>query len=408
MKIINTIAALVVSAGSLVNAAQTGDITKDSFIKSAGERIEKAGLPGVAVAVVRPNGNYWAHGFGYADIASQKPMTEDTIIAIASISKTIAGAAAMQLVEKGDVNLNRNISNHLPFAVENPKQPGKTITLRHALTHTTGILDYDPVYNSDIVYHYGGDNPLELSSFVEDYLTPAGQYYSATNNFADTVPGSTAAYSNIVFGLVGTLIEHVSKQPFNEYTRDNIFKPLGMDASGWKYHEVNAANVGTQYVRTDSGYTPEQLQGKTYDGWRAVKPHGLATYPDGGLRTSVSDLSRFLATVMNGGAYKGARILSEKTIKNMLTPQTFETADGKTYAHPDRGLVFGMRLIGDLRVTGHTGSDPGVNTYMFFDPETKAGAIFFTNSSMYKEEQSDLAYSILKELLQNADAFVAK
>jgi len=387
-------------------------LTKEVFIASAEKRVKEAGLPGVAVAVVKPDGRYWATGFGYANLDTKKPMTENTVISIGSVSKTLTGTALMQLVEKGKVDLNGDINEYLSFKVENPKKPGKTITPRHVLTHTTGILDSD-VYGSPVVYHFGGDNPVVLGDFLKDYLSVDGKYYSSDDNFAGTDPGEHYEYSNIVYGLAGHLVEAASGQAFNEYTKENIFKPLGMNATGWRYHEVNADDLGMQYERVGGDYPEEAMRGGEHDGWRAVVPYGLATYPDGGLRSSVSDLSHFLAAIMNDGSYKGARILSEETVKEMLTPQEFGAGKIKgQHELIDQGITFAMEPFVSMSeewvLPGHSGSDPGTSTFMYFDPKRDVGVIFFTNSGMYKKEQMEAAQSITKDLFENAAAFIGK
>ena len=231
---------VVAILGAAYGGVVAGDseYTIDTFVQAAAEHVQKSGLPGVAVAVVRPDGRYWATGFGYADIGAKKPMTENSIISIGSVSKTITGVSVMQLVEKGKIALNGDINDILSFNVKNPKQLGKTITPRHVLTHTSGLVDNEEIYGSPVSYHFGGDNPIELRDFLKDYYSPGHKYYSEDANFANTAPGANFEYSNVAYGLAGHLVEAASGQAFNAYTAEHVFKPLGMNDTGWKYSEV--------------------------------------------------------------------------------------------------------------------------------------------------------------------------
>jgi len=395
-------ALLVISNGIQADSAIT---SKEDFIAVSEKLVKENDIPGMAVAVVHPNGTIWAHGYGYADLAAKKPMTKNTVMAIASITKTVTGTAVMQLVEKGLIDLDKDVNTFLPFKVVNPKKPDAIITPRHMLTHTTGIVDSAAVYFSTDVYHSGGDNPLALGDFVKAYLTPGGKYYSEEDNFSDHAPGTYYEYSNIVYGLIGHMIEHVSGQAFNDYTRENILQPLGMNASGWKFHEIDAAATGKQYGRKDAE-TIIPYVGEPVGQWRAYAPYSIASYPDGGLRTSVSDLSHFLAAIMSGGIYKEHRILSEKTVTAMLTTQRF--GNGKMPGlkeYEDQGLAFAYEppaILGpDWIKLGHAGGDPGTMTGMYFDPKDKFGVIFFINGDTRAPEQIAAAQKIIKALFKH-------
>lgn len=386
---------------------------KAEFIETATKIVAKSDAAGVAVAIVKADGSFWSRGFGYADIAAKKPMTDETVISIGSISKTMTGVAVMQLVEQGLIDLDGDINAYLPFKVINPKQPNHTITPRHVLTHTTGIIDYDAVYNGPAVYHFGGDNPIALGDFLKDYLVPGGQYYSVDDNFTDTAPGDSHSYSNVAYGLAGYLVEAVSGQLFHEYTRDHILQPLGMLSSGWKYSEVDAQKLGKQYGTADSPYEKSvgnTLTGGVYKGLQAYKRYSLATYPDGGFRTSVSDLSHFLAAIMNGGVYNGTRILKAETLDAMFTPQRFghDKIPNLRYLK-DQGITFRIADASDFNFKGgysigHTGGDPGTDTFMHFDPTSRIGVITFINSDLGEESSENL----IPLMFKNADIFFQK
>ncbi|MBN4683912.1 beta-lactamase family protein, partial [Pandoraea nosoerga] len=108
-------------------------------------------------------------GFGYADVASKRPYTPQTVQPIGSISKTLIGVALMKGVERGWFTLDDDIDTLLPFPVRNPDFPDKPITLRQLATHTSGIVDREAVYEAG--YVAGDRNDLQIAGFLKDYFT---------------------------------------------------------------------------------------------------------------------------------------------------------------------------------------------------------------------------------------------
>ena len=130
------------------------------------------------------------------------------------------------------------------------------------------------------------------------------------------------------------------------------------------------------------------MSGMPFGKIRAYKPYGLATYSDGGLRTSVSQLSHFLAAIMNGGVHHGRRILQPKTVKKMLQVQSLNTMSNLPSLTEEghHTLSFGVRSLEEYNlkgtIFGHSGNDPGTRTFMYFDQSRKIGVIIFRNSDV--------------------------
>lgn len=134
----------------------------DSFIEN---KMAESGMVGVATAIVIDKKVAWSHGYGYADKDKKTSFTPNTIMNIASISKTITGACLMHAVEENKLSLDVDINNYLPFKVINPFFPNEIITLRNLATHTSGITDQEPLYDNS--YYYGGDSPEQLGDFLK-------------------------------------------------------------------------------------------------------------------------------------------------------------------------------------------------------------------------------------------------
>ena len=312
----------------------------------------------------------WSGAFGHANLENKIPMDTDLVMNIASISKTFTATAVMQLWEQGKIGLDNDINDYLPVSVRNPHQAELPITLFHLLTHTSSILDgpqYDASYSD-------GDPLISLEQWIRGYLLPGGSYYDAAQNFSVAEPGSQREYSNVGYGLLGYLVEQISGMPFNLYCLENILAPLGMNHSGWFLHEIDISRHITPY---------EFEEGQN----KALNLYSFPNYPDGLLRTSVSELSRFLMAIINGGSYEDAMILKKSTLKKMIKLQL--------NGDQEQGLCW--HKIPFESMWGHSGGDPGVATHMYFSPNTKIGIIVFQNN-----HNGDL-FSIVRKLYSVAD-----
>lgn len=352
----------------------------DSFINRS---MESSGLVGLGAAIIIDKKVVWAKGYGYADKENKKPFTPNTIMNIASISKTITGVCLMKAVEDKKLSLDDDINKYLPFKVINPNFPNEKITLRNLATHTSGITDREPIYDS--TYYYGGDSPVPLGQFLKDYFDPAGKFYSK-NNFLDKKPGSYREYSNIAAGMAGYIVERATGKKLNEYSRQYIFKPLKMNSTGWFLSEINVADHAKLYAK----------QGDTL---KNIKLYGGATYPDGGVRTSVSDLSHFFIALLNDGEYNGVSMLKKQSVAEMLRFQyTAANKPENVQLNKINSGIFWATKLGATRI-GHNGSDPGVRTFMLADLSKEVGVILFTNTSLTEKEEGkffDLYESIHK------------
>ena len=339
---------------SYMTPLQSSDGEIKKFNTYINESISDANIAGMAVSIVSGDSIIFTQGYGYSDIQTKEPFTPNTVINIASISKTFVGVALMHLVENGLISLDEDINTFLPFKVLNPHLPESIITPRHLMSHSSGIKDDQKVYLPS--YHYGDDSPIPLGEFLANYLSPNGTHYSK-KNFTRSKPGEKFVYSNIGAGLAGYIVESVSEKPLNIFTREIIYKPLGMNNTCWFLSEMDLAKHSRLYESKKNNTLLDNID-----------LYGLTTYPDGGVRTTVADLSYYLLCIMNKGLYKGTRILNEETVVDMLTPDYIDS-----YTK--------FWDIGDQ--IGHGGGDPGVSTGMYYIPKEELGIIYFINTSSY-------------------------
>jgi CubicO group peptidase (beta-lactamase class C family) len=236
------------------------------------------------------------------------------------------------------------------------------ITWRYLATHTSGILDHEKFY---IQSYTKGLKPAEsLEAYLKSYLQEGGARYSR-KNFGKHKPGEAYAYSNIGAALAAYALQRASGTPFDQFTEDEILRPLGMVYSHWFYD----ANRMDRY----SGLFDE-----------ADKPlefYSLTTYPDGGLKTNAVDLARLLKALMLG--YEGkSDFFEDPESWDLFFEKNFsETTpiEGLNPREPNSGIFVVYAKSGAI---GHTGSDPGVSAFVFFNPKTAVGRVFVANEDI--------------------------
>lgn len=346
----------------------------DAFL---GERRESAGLPAISAALVVGGEVVWSGASGFADVAKKTPATPDTVFYSASIGKTVTATALMQHWENGLFALDDDVSSYLPVKVRNPKHPDDKITFRQLLTHTSSLLDTDVV--DDLVTP--GDGTVSLDAFMRGYLVPGGAYWD-DGNFGEQAPGEKFVYSNAGATLLGWLAERIGKKPFDAQCDERIFRPLGMKHTSWRLDGLPTGSVIAL-------------------GYRKNKPlprYGQdPAYPSGALQTTAIDMGRFLAAFSHRGKLGeagGARILSDSTVAEMQKPEPGPGGD------EGYGLVWYRQKLGEVTLTGHSGSYDGFNSEMWFRPDTGAGFVFFVNADEIADDDDD---ELSARLLREAD-----
>jgi methyl acetate hydrolase len=274
------------------------------------QRATDAGdVPGVAVAVATPDGVAFEGAAGKRDLDSGAAMTPDTVVRIASMTKAITGACAMQLVEQGRLKLDAPIAPLLPNLSEamvfegydadgKPKlrAPKRAITLRHLLTHTSGHT-YE-IWNATIAeYKTRAGTPALGSGLLSSLNIPL---------LFD--PGEQWEYS-ISIDWAGLAVEQVSGLKLADYMRKNLFDPLGMADTAFRINDGQRARLAQLYGRTKEGglapFTREPPQDPEFDGG------------GGGLFSTVRDYAKFARMILNKGTLDGARVLKTETVALM-------------------------------------------------------------------------------------------
>ena len=220
------------------------------------------------------------------------------------------------------------------------------------LSHTSSIVDnfqeqYDPVYC------YDADCPMTLEAYFNDIFIAGGALFSE-DNFSNNAPGTKEDYSNLASALVGYLVERITQIPFDEYCKNQVFLPLGMTKTEWRLENIPVNEMAIPYdpdIANNTHYT-------------------FPDYPNGGLRTNVLDLSNFLRAIILDGTLDGAQLLTASSMAEMKTLQ---------FGSNEQCLSFYFETINNKEYLGHSGGELGTTAEMYFDLNSKVGAIAFSN-----------------------------
>ncbi len=363
----------------------------DDFITAL---IDENAIPGVAIAVIDDRKLKKLAGYGFADVANGRKMTAETPINIASISKPIMGIAILQLAERNMLDLDEDINAYLPFVVDNPNYDDEVITLRNLATHTSSIADF---YDVDD-FAPNMDAPKPLVDHLEGLLTADGMRYQEGRHFLQTRPGERREYSNIGAGIAGAVAETVSGKSLNELSQDGIFTPLGMSRTSWLLKDFSAGQLATRYdveqciawtgICADTE-TPvaNHLIGAIFNptsedkNFRAYPQYGNPNYPDGGLHSSAADLAKLVMSILNDGKYEDGALLQKGKFEDMLRLQLpTELSQRQRFFWRDRD---GM--------TGHSGSDLGIYSSLYFDRESGDAVIILMNRTPDAQTENAMA-----------------
>lgn len=373
MKISKILTVALIAIQTIGCSAQSPDKILD---KTLSKIYNESNFPGFTLTIVKNDTTLFAKCYGYADKTKKTSYTLETIQPIGSVSKTFIALALMKSVELGYFTLETNINDLLPFKITNPNFPNGIITVKQLATHTSSLLDNETIYYSES-YQLSNKPTIELGVFLKDYYTKAGKFYSP-KNFDSSKLGTNYAYSNIASALMAYIIEIKAKVSFAEFTEKYVFLPLKMTNTNWFYDKKYDNNYATLYQVNE----PESpLEEKILNKDKSLKPYSCVTYPDGSLKTSANDLTIFLKVMMKGYFGDDSIVISKSSYKTLFEKQFSENnmptnMDNK---EPNRAIFWSYSKKGSIR---HTGSDPGVFSFISFDPITKIGQVMTINASL--------------------------
>ena len=322
-------------------------------------------VPGLSVAVVE-NGEYeWASGFGLAEVENNAPASEHTLFRLASMSKSITATAAMELFERGKLELDAPVQKYCPAFPEKPWP----ISTRLVMGHLAGIRHYK-----------GGPDDLEIGNtkHFDDPIQGGLNFFK--NEPLLSQPGATFHYSTQGYTLVGCVIEGASGAKYIDFVRQNVFIPAGMDHTQVDDRFAIIPYRTRFYRKTDSG---EVLNADFLDSSYKI--------PGGGWLSSAEDIAHFEVAILND------KLLKRATRDVMWT--ALKPSDGSKDGY---ALGWGNSDHDGIAVVAHNGGQQGTSTSFLIAPAQRIGVVVLTN--MEGADASGLAAEVLKVLVGTGGA----
>ena len=376
---------------------------------------------GYALTVIEDGKITFKHAGGYREFDANDPtqclpMNSETRFRIASISKMFTCVGIMQQVDQGKMSLDGDASEYLGFTLRNPHYPDVVITPRLLMAHYGSVRD-------------GSAYSIPVDVPVSECFLPGGRYYGDAEHFGGPGegPGEAYYYSNLNYGLLGTMIERLSGERFDHYMRKHVLGPLGVGASfnPGLLPAGDVANLATLYdtVGPDgqwSATNPWRPQMDDYHGVDRdpdevvisnpdlgtanvvesaanykIGTNGTIYSPQGGLRISPLELAELPVMMLNKGvASNGNRIISEAAVADLIVPvwQHHDDRINKDPYDATRAYGAGISIVStaigrdrivegrdDITLYGHTGGGYGLSSACYWDPVTRNGFTYALN-----------------------------
>ena len=355
-------------------------------------------VPGVVAGVTNADAELYLGGFGERVLGGGDEMTPDTVGWIASMTKAITGAAAMQLVEQGRLDLDAPASEVVPQLADaavlegfdndgNPRTrpPRRAITLRHLLTHTSGFS-----------YEIWSDT---IGRYLEATGTPG---IISCENAALTTPLLFDPGDGWDYGInidwAGKMVETVSGRTLGQYLREHFFEPLGMNDTAFRITDAMRARLAKIHQRGEDGSLEPQME-------LEIPQEPEFEMGGGGLYGTVGDYLRFIRMILNRGRANGERVLRPETVDMMSRNQMGEirVCELKTAIPPfsnDAEFFPGMPkswglsfMINDEEApTGRSAGSLGwaglANSFFWIDPAKGIGGAYLTQVLPFIDEKA--------------------
>lgn len=312
-------------------------------------------VPGASVVVVDADGERYAGGFGARDLEENAPATPDTRYGLGSISKAVTSLAVFQLEEAGQLSVDDPVDDYVDHYAD---APGDPITIGELLSHTSGM-------------------PATPAGLLAQHLTghPAGVATEADRErFVRDSTGERATdrerfmYYNTGYDVLGAVVEAVDGRPYDDYVREEVFEPLGMDRAGFELAADEEAM--TPYEPGEGDDPPEAVP----------FPTDRLMHPAGGLVASPRAFGRFLRAMMTDGSLEGGRVCEpatrERLQRGRVVRQRFLDGSAERY-----GYGWMRQTVGDDVAVGHGGNVLVSTAYAGFLEEAGLGVVVATNTA---------------------------
>ena len=317
-------------------------------------------VPGLALAVVKDDVGVLSKGYGVRELGQTSRVDQQTIFAVASVTKAFTALALGMLVDEGKVSWDEPVIEKLPGFLLYDPYVTREVTLRDLLSHRTGLPP------GDLIWFGSGFGRAEILQRLR-YLKP---HWSFRSQYG---------YQNIAYLAAGQMVTVLTGQSWDQFIRERIFRPLGMHSSSTSWKALSHAdNLATPHARID-----EQVQSITFRNIDCIAPAG-------GINSNIADMTRWIKFLLAGGVCNGTRLVNEATMQELFSAQTPMPRDApevKAYRRQLSGrthfLAYGLGwMLYDYhgkKIASHTGAIDGMRAALILVPEENLGIVALTN-----------------------------
>lgn len=334
------------AAPTLMNATTEAGLKKDIPLL-----MEKAGVPGLSIAIIRGGKAVWTDSFGVQDEKTKKPVTRDTRFNVGSLSKPVFAYGVLKLVDAGKLKLDEPLAPYLPKEMTEGDPRFKQITARIVLSHRTGFPNW-PGDGQPLVIHF--------------------------------TPGERFSYSGAGMVFLQKAVEKITGKPLNDYLQEVVFTPLGMKHSSYVWNPAFESEVAIGH----------NVAGTPVDLFKADQANAAAS-----LSTTAEDYANFLNAVLNGKGLQASTLREMEAQQIAVDPACSNcvegTPSGKLSTTIFWGLEFGIEQTAEGESLWHWGDNGVFKAFFVVRPATKSGVVYMTNS----ENGLSIARQILAETL---------
>jgi len=364
---------LILTTFTIASAVAFGQNISNQKIDQVAENAMKAfNVPGIAVAVIKDGNIVHSKGYGVKSILTNEKLQSDTNFGVASNSKAFTAAALAILVDQGKINWDDKVITHIPeFKMYNDYVTNE-FTIRDLLTHRSGL----GLGAGDLMVWPDGHNftPKDVIANIQ-YLKPVSDFRSKYD------------YDNLLYIIAGEVVECVSGKTWTTFVTDEILVPIGMTNTAANWHLLNdKKNVIDPHV---------PINGKLEVIERYKNPIFDAA---AGIYSNVDDMAKWLQFNINKGKVNGKQIISEKQMKEMITPQTLQkvaTTDPYNSLFKAYGLGWQLQDFNGKLEVSHTGGLEGIVTQTIFYPQLNLGIVVLTN------QQAGVAFNSVSNTIKD-------
>jgi CubicO group peptidase (beta-lactamase class C family) len=333
-------------------------------------------VPGSALALIKDGSIVLGKGYGFRDLAAHAPVTTATLFNIGSISKSFTALAVAQLVDQHQVDLDAPVIRYIPDLRLSDPQATQAVTLRQLLSHTSG-LPADEQWPQQV--------PATRDGIVSEFASMP----------ITAQPGTRFQYCSRCIVLAACVLERITGQSWEAYTRTHIFAPLGMTMASFGPLGLEQAPDRAQPYRHDGvlGQVPVPWSRLQY-----LEPLG----PGGGIDASVDEMARYALLQLDDGTMLGHRILSTQMMAELHRPEIDVGVDWRPAVRAENlhyALGWFTADVRGVHLVYHNGENPGFRAAVVLAPSFKAGVVVLTNGES-KAFTELTTRSLLEQLLR--------